>query len=302
MTGTVHHDGVAPELDIRPCPVVVGISDQMKVDRALEAAAAWASRRHTDVLLVMGLDRHHRPEAEQLRRQAAARISAAANEVALRTDVAVRVHTRVVDRPADEALIEQSHTAGVVVMQRRDLGLLSRVRIGSTTSMVAARAHAPVLVVHGSDPEPAGQGVLVAVDTRGHSSRAVAEAFDEASWRRVPLTAVHVWEPPLYGVVPLDDPAIEQSRAEADELVAEQLAGFADRYPDVVVHRQVARGEIVETLAGLSVDHQLLVLGRHAADQPGPRNLGGTVRHLLARAACPVLVTPTGGSGGQVAR
>ena len=62
-------------------------------------------------------------------------------------------------------------------------------------------------------------------------------AFDEASRRGVDLVAMHAWsdagEPEFPGM------DFSTMRSREGEVLAERLAGWQERYPDVTVHRDV---------------------------------------------------------------
>ena len=302
MSGTLHHDGIAPEEpSLRPGRVVVGISNgDESYDRSLRAAEAWAARRRLDVELVVGLGPAHEGgpgSADPLARFARSEIGAVADHLALKLEPAQRVHTSVSEGSGVDALLAASTGAGVVVLQRRRLGPLARIRAGSTSALVAARAACPVLIVHPDDPAPASDptplGILVGVDPRGHAAHAIAEAFTEASWRGVPLTAVLASEPPGPTFVPPDPSETEFLHASAAAELAEQLAGHREQYPDVELHQSVVWGRPVPVLADLSARYELLVVARHTEGRRGRRNLGSESRQLIEEALCSVLITPS---------
>ena len=302
MSSTLHHDGVAPEEpNLRPGRVVAGISNRDEsYDRSLLAAEAWAARRHLDVELVVGLGPDDGMSAQGIDdrlRFARSEAGAAADHLALRLEPAQRVHTSISESSGVDALLAASTSAGVVVLQRRRLGPLGRIRAGSTSALVAARAACPVLIVHPDDPAPASDGarsgILVGVDPRGHAAHAIAEAFAEASWRDVPLTAVLVSEPPGPTFVAPGPSETEFLHASAAAELAEQLAGHREQYPDVEVDQSVLWGRPAPVLADLSARYELLVVARHTEGHRGKRNLGSESRRLIEEAHCSVLITPT---------
>lgn len=77
------------------------------------------------------------------------------------------------------------------------------------------------------------------------SELATQIAFDKASRRRVNLVAVQAW-----------------SDTE-ERLLAEQLAGWQERYPDVTVHRLLVCDPPARALVETSEAAQLVVLGSH---------------------------------------
>ena len=74
------------------------------------------------------------------------------------------------------------------------------------------------------------------MDRRRRSWR-LAIAFDEASRRGVGLTALHAWSDT--GLFELPELGLAGGGAEAKLSLAEYLAGWQERYPDVTVNRIV---------------------------------------------------------------
>ena len=98
----------------------------------------------------------------------------------------------------------------------------------------------------------------------GEASRPVLEyAFAQASLRRIPLTVMHCfWDVAAAtggkGVVQDDDKDLSDLRL----LLGESVAGLAEKYPDVQVTQELARGLVDECLADLAPAAALLVVGR----------------------------------------
>ncbi|HEU4546871.1 MAG TPA: universal stress protein, partial [Microlunatus sp.] len=303
---TTNRDGIAPEEPrLRSGAVVIGVSNRFNADvRSLRTAAAWAARRHLDVELVVGLDRTaagdevYQAGTEQRRRFALAEIERFANHLALLMDPGQRIHSTVSDQSAVDALVGASESAGLLVLQRRRMGPITRLRVGSTSADVAARSVCPVLILHADDRAEADtdgpRAVLVGVDERGHGEHAIAEAFAEASWRNVPLTAVHAWAPAVPTYLPPGALEGTESHTAIAAGVAEQLAGYRSRYPDVTLRQLVVEGEPVPVLLDLARDHDLLVVARHTEGHRTRRDLGSTARRVIEEAPCPVLITPSG--------
>ena len=150
------------------------------------------------------------------------------------------------------ALVDASETAALVVVASRGHGMLHQLFAGSVAAQTAAHAKCPVVVVRppqeGDQAAPApvelpGKGpVLVGVDGWTFSSAAVDFAFAEAGRRGVPVVATSAWGPKdlgaLSGRMPKGVDAAEWGRRmeqDADRVVAEALAGSAERNPDVPV-------------------------------------------------------------------
>jgi nucleotide-binding universal stress UspA family protein len=85
---------------------------------------------------------------------------------------------------------------------------------------------------------------------------------------------------------------VSEGLAEERLLVAEQLAGFTDKYPDVHVDARLARGLPDECLATDSARWHLVVVGRHPTDSLS-RMLSPTVATaVMERARTTVAVVP----------
>ena len=130
--------------------------------------------------------------------------------------------------------------AEMIVVGSSGRGMLARGLLGSVSSSVVRHANCPVAVIRDEDPlmpDPQHAPVLLGIDGSPASELATAIAFDEASRRGVDLMAVHAWSDVLMFELPgLDWSALQ---AEAERSLAERLAGWQERYPDVTVHRVI---------------------------------------------------------------
>jgi len=105
------------------------------------------------------------------------------------------VDGEIVTGGATAVLRDCSRTAPLVVLGDRGLGGFSGLLVGSVAVQLVAHAACPVLVARGT-ADPAAP-VLLGVDGSPSSDPAVGFAFEEASLRGVPLTAVHAWAGPV---------------------------------------------------------------------------------------------------------
>jgi len=190
-------------------------------------------------------------------------------------------------------LLGESAHAEIVVLGDRGLGGFTGLLIGSVAVEVTAHASCPVIVVRGSEPDRTGprpEPVVVGVDGSPTSEAATAFAFEAASLRRVPLVAVHVWRDVLVDatMAPLLDWEVIDS--DEREVLAERLAGWTEKYPDVPVRRLVARDRPARALVEESGRAQLVVVGSRGRGGFHGLLLGSVSQALLHNAHCPVAV------------
>jgi len=281
--------------------IVVGYDGSPASEAAARWAATEADRRHAKVRLVhvLALPVVSGPmgvavtlQTEPLRR-AAERLLADACQP-LRVDhPGLDIDVVVEFGGTAPTLLQEAATAALVVVGSRGLGEFRDLAAGSVSAHVATHAPCPVVVIppHWS---PAGtRVVVVGVDGSALSSAAVEFAFEQAQAREASLTAVLTWHQPVRtgpgDMLPLiyDLDALQQ---EAAAVLAESIAGHAEKYPDVLVKQVLVRGHADEALidAGRSAD--LLVVGSRGRGAFRGMLLGSTSRSLLHHAPCPVAV------------
>ncbi|BBX65815.1 universal stress protein [Mycobacterium saskatchewanense] len=202
----------------------------------------------------------------------------------------VEIHTETVYSGVVPALIEASNDAWIVVAGSQGLGALGRLLLGSVTAGLIHYAHCPVAVIHSDEATAPGPGapVLLGIDGSPASEAATALAFDEASRRGVDLLALHVWSD--VGVFPILGMDWRDREAEGQEILAERLAGWQERYPDVRVHRLLYCDKPSQWLVKESERAQLVVVGSHGRGG-FPGMLLGSVSSAVAQTVkVPVIV------------
>jgi nucleotide-binding universal stress UspA family protein len=185
------------------------------------------------------------------------------------------------------------------VLGTRGLGGFTGLLVGSTSVALASHGHCPVVVVRSraaGQPPPAEGPVAVGVDGTPAGEAAIAFAYEEASARGVGLVALHAWPESVLeaaldvGATTLD---FEPAQQQAYEILAERLAGWLEKYPDVQVAREVVRDRPATALLRVAQPAQLLVVGSHGRGGFRGLLLGSTSQHLLHHAPCPVAVVRT---------
>jgi nucleotide-binding universal stress UspA family protein len=276
-------------------PVIVGIDGSVASMAAGEYAADEAMRRKAPLRILYAHDRrtsmgvHSRAELHPTSRILEA-LEAFVERARIRAptvDVAVDV---LLGKPG-LTLVERSRDAQLLVVGNAGRG---GAVLGSVAGHVARHAVSPVIVHRAVGAGASSQSVLVGVDGSPVSEDAARFAFDEAEMRGVGLEAVLVWTNS-----PGTDPAgvhsvaydYAEARAEAERMLAEQIAGLLGEHADVRVTRDVFHGfDPVRTLLDLSRRAQLVVIGSRGRGGMARLLLGSVSHALVSRASCPVAV------------
>jgi len=197
-------------------------------------------------------------------------------------------------RPADAVhrLVEESRTAGMVVVGAHSREDASHEFRHSPALAVAPRAHCPVAVVPLLAPGRR-EGVVVGVDGADHS--AVLFAADEARALGEELVIVHACSP-----VNMWDPALMSAETHAERVAAAGLAviesaavAVESAHPGLAVRRVLEHGFPAAVLARAARHASLLVIGG------GGHGRAAVAHELLIAPACPVVVLPVGEGTGS---
>ena len=134
--------------------------------------------------------------------------------------------------------------------------------------------------------------MLVGIDGSPASELATAIAFGEASWRGVDLVALHAsYDSDPFGIHELEW-AVGEPRAH--EALAERLAGWQERYPDVTVRRIVVFDRPARHLLERVEAAQLVVVGSRGRGGFAGLLLGSVSTAVAQAARIPVIVARQG--------
>lgn len=280
-------------------PIVVGVDGSRTALEAVRWAACESRHRDTGLRLVdaVGMMPAPRPGdprvgvryREALLDEAADAVGAAA-ALAQRTVPGTDVVTEVVTGEPVASLVAESGRAPLVVLGNRGVGGVAAVLAGSVAVALAAHAYCPVVVVRGSangGPVPMEGPVVVGADGSVDGAAALGFAFEAAAARRVQLVAVHAWRDTVADRV---SPPPGGEAAFQEENLAEWLAAWRARFPDVDVQRVVARDRPGRALLDRSAGAQLVVVGSRGRGALAGLVLGSVSQALLHHATCPVAV------------
>ncbi len=204
------------------------------------------------------------------------------------------VETRVGLGTPHQVLLEASEDAHLLVVGSRGRGSIASMLLGSVSVDMSAHAPCPVVVVRPEKDRarfgPYLHHIVVGIDGTETSRGALDAAFVLASTERKPLAVVHAWG--AAGVY--KDLMSYEARldvAEEHELsVAEAIAGYAERYPDVHVTQHQEEEDPARALVSASEDADLVVLGSRGRGDAASVVFGSVSRFVVEHASCPVLV------------
>jgi nucleotide-binding universal stress UspA family protein len=234
-------------------------------------------------------------------RNAAERILRDAAEQARHAAPGVQVTTDLPVCGPGAALIQASGTSNLIVVGRRGLGAITGLIAGSVGVQTVAHAACPVVIVPDGpplEPYPAGNRVVVGVDTSQSAEAALDFAFDYAARHHLKVLAIHA-DTESVGSVPHDPRLIAYAadiRDDHDRQLVEVLARCNDRYPGVPVRLQIIPGRPTDLLVSAGRHAALTVVGSRGRGGLTGLLFGSTSQDVLHHIEGPVAVvrnTPT---------
>lgn len=286
-------------------PVVVGVDGSESALHAVRWAAEEASRRNAPLRLVhvsfLAPVRHPRqiappPDYSAALLEQGRHWLDEALEAARRTVPGVEVVTDLRAGIVADTLIGESSSAQLLVLGSRGLGGFSSLLIGSVAIALSAHGHCPIVVIRSSttDSAPVDSGpVVVGVDGSELSDAALTFAFEAAAARAVPLVVLHTWlDVNMAGSWTALPWTIDWNwvQTEEEKSLAEHIAGWRDKYPNVEVRPTVVRDRPDRALLEHGAGAQLIVVGCRGRGALTGMGLGSVSQTLLHHAECPVAV------------
>ncbi|MEU4311941.1 universal stress protein [Nocardia sp. NPDC024068] len=286
--------------------VVVGADGTGAAHSAIRWAAAVAARRGRRLVIAYAMNSTpartwlmaYQPmvdEAVQMLRTHGEQALATGAQVAREAAPEVTVDTYLSEQNAAKMLIELSKSAHMVVLGSRRGGAVSH--LGSTILAVSAHGRGTIVAVREGGEDRIEGPVVVGVDGSPVGDTAVAAAFTEAAERETELVAVHTWSDLTFTEFAstgyIEIPAEDLQTAE-QAVLAERMAGWQQRYPEVTVRREVYPSTPAQHLREWSERAQLVVVGSRGRGGFRGLLLGSTSQSLIQHAACPVMITRPG--------
>jgi len=291
-------------------PVVVGVDGSAAALHAVRWAALRASRDDRTLRIVhayelpLGFPTGVTEKESILSgmRLQGRRWLATAQDLATEVAPALRVEVALVAMAPTTGLLHETENAALLVLGNRGRNALTGLLVGSTSLALAGVAHCPVVLVRNGaegNPRPSGP-IVVGVDGTEASEAAVAFAFAEASAQGVTLVALYAWAESVFETAlagpnaPLD---WDRQGEIAAVVLAERLAGWQEKYPEVRVERELVHDRPTRALRRCAQTARLVVVGRRGRGGFRDLVLGSTSQHLLHHATCPVAVVRTETAG-----
>lgn len=269
---------------IQPGSIIVAADGSKHAERAVIWAAEQAhlERRRLVVLTADGENVH--------------RINHDAVNLATATVPGLDVMALTATGDPRAILVEVSREAHLMVLGSRGRGTVRSMLLGSVSAAVSKLATCPVIVCRPRAEGHRGRGVLVAADGTPESLAVIEFAFAMASMRGTALTVVHcVWDV-VAAVAGARNVSLELvdlgTCDEPHRLLAESIAGFAEKYPDVPVSLRVTHGLVDDVIGGHTAAWDLVVVGRHPVDTASRLIKGSIANAVVERAHTIVAVVP----------
>lgn len=286
----------------RAAPVVVGVDGTQRSIHAARWAGALAERLGAPLHIV-----HARPYPGRGLTDVSANVRAiemaeqhsltetilSSAQAAVRAAVpALQVTTEHLSVSVDEALIDLSGRARLIVVGNDEVSPGAAVLVGSSTLAVAAGSRCPLVAWRGAADTPSAKPIVLGMNGHEESHAALVTSFELADALGVEIRAVHAVSTrraPGDITLPfmIDRAAIEE---EQQTRLSERLQPWMDRYPDVKVTCVTKAEKPSRLLLACASDAQFIVVGSRARGPLVATMLGSTGLNLLHHSAISVII------------
>lgn len=275
-------------------PVVVGIGGHQPSALRFALRSARAARTWLRVVHSTGVSALHGgvrtaqelSQLHHLRREGEALLEGARRLVES-DDPAADAQYVLSDRPPLPELLAQGDGARALVVGSDHVPWFERLIRARIAGHLALQASCPVYIVPEREvpPQQRDGDVVVALDGETSPSGPLRLGFDEASTRDSMLHVLHA-VPRRTGVTSSPTP-----------LVGDVVAGWRERYPDVMVLEALVTDAPEAELAQAARGADLVVVGRSSRRELTLALSKPITRGVLGVARCPVAVVPPGYRG-----
>jgi nucleotide-binding universal stress UspA family protein len=282
--------------------IVVGIDGSPSSRQALVWAAEQALAEHRPLTLAaaVGVATPAWPSGattlpleyrEALQAEARAVVAEARAELAGHAPE-LEVHQLI--EPADprSLLLQLSEHATLVVVGSRGRGPVRSLLLGSVGVALTRHAACPVVVHPRTHQGVVRNGIVVGADATRDSRDVLEFAYRQASLRDLPLLVMHCFWDVMAAANAAHVVGGGLDYAEERVMLAESLAGLGEKYPDVRVRTELARGAPARALVTAAERMDLLVVGGHGVTMAEAVMFDSVSVSVVEHAPCPVAVVP----------
>lgn len=196
----------------------------------------------------------------------------------------------VLGAPAYALVGAAQHDDIIVIGATSHPGHLTEV-LGSVATVIAHRAHCPVVVVHGTDRRDANIGrIAVGVDGSPSGDEALKWAVDEALRCGAELLLVHGWTYPYQGPRSGVADVRDDMKLDAMRMLERCSRTVKDIAPTLRVHSIISEQSPAKAIIDAGKEADLLVVGSRGHGGFAALLLGSVSRTVLQHSSVPVVV------------
>lgn len=283
---------------ITPGSILVGVDGSVHGEIALQWAATYAEEHGQPLALVHAAETvvgvTVNPAGHDASLAAGHEVMAAARRLVEKAHPSLDLTSIVAETDPRALLLEAAVDASLLVVGSRGHGAVASLLLGSVSVALAGHAPCPVVVARPlPDSVPAEDlTVVVGVDGSPDDAEAITLAFELASARLRPLEVVHAVGLPTVYPFPdvLGTEVVQDADEDWDLLIAETLTGYAEKYPDVVVHRRIVKDSSAHALVDASAHAAVVVVGSRSQGAHEHFRIASVSRSVVEHAHSTVVV------------